>query len=90
MFAGFLPPPPEPSTFIDQVTSLGEPTLASLGLGGYWPSGWVQNLLEAIHVYADVPWFTSIIASECLLSSCNASGVSLFDNMADKNIFRII
>ena len=64
LLVGFLPPPPDAPTFIDQTTALGEPTMASLGLGGYWPSGIVQSLLENIHVYTDLPWFGSIIASE--------------------------
>nr|CAI5833191.1 unnamed protein product [Callosobruchus analis] len=34
---------------ISQVNALGEPTLASLGLGGYTPVGLVQNCLELLH-----------------------------------------
>ncbi|VEN58487.1 unnamed protein product [Callosobruchus maculatus] len=34
---------------INQVNALGEPTLASLGLGGYSPVGIVQNCLEYLH-----------------------------------------
>lgn len=38
-----------------------EPTLASLGLGGWMPSGFVQTALETIHVGLDVPWWTAIV-----------------------------
>ncbi|XP_067951086.1 mitochondrial inner membrane protein OXA1L-like isoform X2 [Watersipora subatra] len=60
--SGFLPPPPDPPLYTEQLTALGEPTLSSLGLGGYWPPGLVQSLLESIHTTFDIPWFASIIA----------------------------
>ena len=44
----------------DAVTSLGEPSLASLGLGGNTPTGLVQQALELIHVYGNVSWCASI------------------------------
>ena len=44
----------------DAVTSLGEPTLASLGLGGYSPTGLIQQTLELIHVGSGVSWCASI------------------------------
>ena len=40
---------------------LGEPTMSSLGLGSYWPSGLVQQALELIHVNMGVPWWGSIV-----------------------------
>lgn len=46
----------------DAVTSLGEPTLASLGLGGFSPPGLIQQALELIHVSGNVSWFASIVA----------------------------
>ncbi|CAG0917941.1 unnamed protein product [Notodromas monacha] len=42
------------------LNALGEPTLASLGLGSNWPAGLVQQLLEAIHVHLDIPWWGAI------------------------------
>lgn len=44
----------------DAVTSLGEPTLASLGLGGYSPTGLVQQALELMHVGGNLSWCASI------------------------------
>ncbi|XP_068721903.1 mitochondrial inner membrane protein OXA1L-like [Montipora capricornis] len=56
----------------DTVASLGEPTLASLGLGGYSPAGLIQQALELIHVSGNVSWclsiviFTLIVRTVCL------------------------
>lgn len=61
------PPVPDPSTVVDltgAVQSLaanGEPTFASLGLGGWGPVGLVQNALEYLHVSLDVPWWGAIL-----------------------------
>ncbi len=44
-------------------TSLAEPTFHSLGLGHAYPSGWLQSLMEAIHVHLGVPWWGTIISS---------------------------
>ncbi|CAB3260700.1 unnamed protein product [Arctia plantaginis] len=61
------PPVPDPSTLVDlteTVQSLaanGEPTFASLGLGGWSPVGLVQNCLEYLHVSLDIPWWGAIL-----------------------------
>lgn len=61
------PPVPDPSTIAElseTVQSLavnGEPTLASLGLGGWSPIGIVQNCLEYLHVSLDIPWWGAIL-----------------------------
>ncbi len=40
---------------------LGEPTLQSLGLGSaYWPTGWVQLIIEFLHTDIGLPWIQSI------------------------------
>jgi hypothetical protein len=64
----YIPPPPDipvpdPMTQIGEVAlnALGEPTFTSLGLGGYWPSGWVQTALEYLHVSLDLPWWSAIV-----------------------------
>jgi len=44
-----------------------EPSLASLGLGGWTPSGCIQSALEAIHVGLGIPWWTSIVVGEVIL-----------------------
>jgi YidC/Oxa1 family membrane protein insertase len=46
----------------DAVNSLGEPTLASLGLGGSTPIGLVQHTLDLVHTYFDLPWVWTIVA----------------------------
>lgn len=62
------PPIPEPSTSVDtaaeivnQLNALGEPTFASLGLGGWTPVGMVQNCFEYLHVTIGIPWWEAII-----------------------------
>lgn len=58
------PPVPELSGLADAVQSLsanGEPTFASLGLGGWSPVGMVQQCLEYLHVSLDVPWWGAIL-----------------------------
>ena len=44
----------------DAMTSLGEQSLVSLGLGGYSPTGLIQQTLELIHVSSNVSWCASI------------------------------
>ena len=44
----------------DAVTSVGEPSLSCLGLGGWSPIGLVQQCLELVHVYGDISWCASI------------------------------
>lgn len=41
--------------------------LASLGLGGYSPSGLIQSALELLHVHAHLPWWLSIITATVAL-----------------------
>ncbi|XP_022824538.1 mitochondrial inner membrane protein OXA1L-like [Spodoptera litura] len=61
------PPVPDPSTLVDltetvqTVAANGEPTLASLGLGGWSPIGLVQHCLEFLHISLDVPWWGAIV-----------------------------
>lgn len=40
----------------------GEPTFKSLGLGGWSPSGLLQNFLEFMHISLDMPWWLTIVA----------------------------
>lgn len=44
----------------DAITSVGEPSLSSLGLGGWSPIGLIQQCLELVHVYGDISWCASI------------------------------
>ncbi|XP_063627084.1 mitochondrial inner membrane protein OXA1L-like [Cydia splendana] len=59
------PPVPQiPDGLAETVQSLaanGEPTFASLGLGGWSPVGMVQQCLEYVHVSLDIPWWGAIL-----------------------------
>ncbi|CAH0399444.1 unnamed protein product [Chilo suppressalis] len=61
------PPVPDPETFsqlnetVQSLAANGEPTFASLGLGGWSPVGLVQNCLEYLHISLDVPWWGAIV-----------------------------
>lgn len=55
----------------DAVTSVGEPTLSSLGLGGWSPIGIIQQCLEMVHVYGDLSWCASIaLVTVCFRLLC--------------------
>lgn len=60
-------PPPIPDQLADlagQLNALGEPTLESLGLGGWSPIGMVQNCLEFAHVTWGLPWWQTVVLGE--------------------------
>ena len=44
-----------------------EPSLRSLGLCHWWPSGFMQSALEAIHINLDLSWGGTIILATILL-----------------------
>ena len=44
----------------DSLTSVSEPSLASLGLGGWSPVGIIQQFLEYVHVTGNISWCASI------------------------------
>ncbi|XP_065087938.1 mitochondrial inner membrane protein OXA1L [Ochlerotatus camptorhynchus] len=52
-----IPAAPEISDIVANVAANGEPTFASLGLGGWTPVGIVQNCMEFLHVSCDIPWW---------------------------------
>lgn len=58
------PPIPEPAAVADVAATVlnaaGEPTFASLGLGGWTPVGMVQNCMEYLHIGLDLPWWAAI------------------------------
>lgn len=63
--------PSLPSAPLEEITNvvnaLGEPTFASLGLGGWSPIGLLQLGLEYIHVTLDVPWWATIAISTIII-----------------------
>ena len=61
----------DPSSFtssvLDNATSLSSAVfqpvdMASLGLGGFWPSGLIQSSLEVLYNYTHLPWWGCIVA----------------------------
>jgi len=42
-----------------------EPSFQSIGLAHAYPSGWLQSVMELMHVQAGLPWWATIVASEC-------------------------
>lgn len=69
-----LPNIPElPAPVLETVENLvqlqpnGDPTFASIGLGGWSPVGILQNTMEAIHVYCNIPWWATIMTTTFLL-----------------------
>ncbi|XP_060519920.1 mitochondrial inner membrane protein OXA1L isoform X2 [Cylas formicarius] len=69
-------PPPVPEIqelpqqlveMVSQVNALGEPTFASLGLGGHSPVGIVQTLLEYFHVGLGLDWWATIVLGTLLI-----------------------
>lgn len=61
------PTTPVEETFVQSLSANGEPTFASLGLGGYSPTGIVQSGLEYIHVTFDMPWYVTIALSTIII-----------------------
>ena len=58
------------SSNIEEFASVAEPSLRSLGLAHWWPSGFMQSFLESIHLNMDVSWSGTIILTTVLLRVC--------------------
>ncbi|KAA3679054.1 YidC/Oxa1 family membrane protein insertase, partial [Paragonimus westermani] len=65
-----LPEPPLPPVQEQLLNALGEPSLSSLGLCSYWPSGWYQAVLESLHVSLELPWWAAIATTTVLIRLC--------------------
>lgn len=60
---GPIPDAPNlPGPKVLEILSNGEPSLSSLGLGGYYPTGILQQVLEMVHVSTDLPWGWTIVS----------------------------
>jgi hypothetical protein len=53
--------PPSVEELVETLPLSGEPSFASLGLGGWSPVGIVQNCMEYLHIGCDLPWWLSVI-----------------------------
>lgn len=62
-----IPVAPTTDTIVQALAANGEPTFASLGLGGYSPIGLLQNALEFMHVTVDLPWYATIALSTVVI-----------------------
>ena len=49
------------------LNALGEPTLQSVGLGGWTPPGLVQQALDVLHVSLGLPWWAAIITGQTFI-----------------------
>lgn len=75
---------------------LGEPTLSSVGLGGWSPSGLMQHFFDLIHVSTAMPWWASIAAGTVLLRFCimplviksQRNMIKLRNNMEEMNVYQ--
>lgn len=61
------PPPVPVEEIAHTLNALGEPTLSSLGLGGYSPFGVLQTGWEFIHVTTGLPWWGTIALSTVVI-----------------------
>ncbi|KAK7114804.1 mitochondrial inner membrane protein OXA1L-like [Littorina saxatilis] len=61
----YIPPPPpvpdQTDALPELLNALGEPHLSTMGLGGWTPSGLVQQALDAMHASLGLPWWEAII-----------------------------
>lgn len=62
-----VPATPVEETIIQALAANGEPSFASLGLGGWSPIGLLQSGLEFIHVTCDLPWWITIALSTVII-----------------------
>ena len=52
-----------PTSDQELLTNVLEPTFSSLGLAHGWPSGWMQALLEFLHIHTEISWGGTIVLS---------------------------
>ena len=77
-----------PFLSVDKVefSNLVEPSLQSLGLAHGYPSGWLQSLMELLHIEAGLPWWQAIVATTiCLRIVVLPIMVTAQKNMARMN-----
>ena len=57
-----------------EVLQLVEPRLVELGLAGHTPVGFIQSLLEFMHLDLGLPWWGAIVAGERRAALCRSGG----------------
>lgn len=67
--------PPAPTvvpveSFVESLADDAVPTLQSVGLGGWSPSGIVQQLLDFLHASTGLPWWATIAISTVVVKIC--------------------
>lgn len=67
--------PPAPTvvpveSFVQSLADDTVPTLQSVGLGGWSPSGIVQQLLDFLHASTGLPWWATIAISTVVVKVC--------------------
>ncbi|XP_017956008.1 mitochondrial inner membrane protein OXA1L [Drosophila navojoa] len=53
-------PTPPANLVPESLMEAGEPSFASIGLGGWSPPGMIQNCMEFLHCTWDIPWWGAI------------------------------
>lgn len=51
---------------VTDLTTMIEPSFYSQGLGfaNWMPPGWLQGMMEQMHLALDLPWWATIVASK--------------------------
>ncbi|GMR50543.1 hypothetical protein PMAYCL1PPCAC_20738 [Pristionchus mayeri] len=63
-----LPVPPPPTPSISELFESGQSVLGEFGLLSWWkPSSYFREALEGIHMYADIPWWLTIVSATVAL-----------------------
>ncbi|XP_069113752.1 mitochondrial inner membrane protein OXA1L-like [Argopecten irradians] len=87
--SGYILEPPKLPDVVDvtqTVNALGEPSLASMGLGSYWPPGLYQQGLEYIHVGFGLPWWEAIVLSTVVIRLASFPLMVLTQRVVTNNI----
>ena len=59
-----------PISNVENLANVIEPSLQSLGLAHWWPSGIMQAIMESIHLNLDLNWSGTIILTTVIARTC--------------------
>ncbi|KAI6232986.1 OXA mitochondrial inner membrane insertase-like protein [Aphelenchoides fujianensis] len=63
-----VPTPPLPRPSLDELVGSGQSVLEELGLWTWWkPSSWFRWGMESMHIYFDLPWWSTIVIGTVIL-----------------------